>query len=263
MTRKRISSPGFPSPRPFLEAIDALEEEEDFPQDTELLLGTHLTVVVQARLVAAQSPVAIREIGLVIARQHCKGDRPLRRALQAAADRCTAQSIETPDRIEVRIGGRWVPITARSSGAPPSKGNTAMNINASSNARRFASAAACAGLLAAFGSPASADNGNKATSTYQKERAACLNGQTSQDRQTCLREAGAALQESRRGGLTNPSPEVLARNAAQRCKSQPLAERVDCERLARGEGEKEGSVAEGAIVREITTVQTEPTAAGN
>ncbi len=102
-----------------------------------------------------------------------------------------------------------------------------------------------------------------AESNYRKERADCLNGRTSQDRQTCLREAAASLQEARRGGLTSPSSQTLAENALARCQRQPVAERADCERLVRGEGTQSGTVAQGAIVREVATVQIEPPAAGN
>ena len=39
--------------------------------------------------------------------------------------------------------------------------------------------------------------------TYRYEREKCLSGRTHQDRATCLKEAGAALAEARRGRLDN------------------------------------------------------------
>lgn len=107
--------------------------------------------------------------------------------------------------------------------------------------------------LAAAGTPE--DN-------YRKERADCMNGHTQQDRPTCLKEASAALVEARRGNLTSPSADVLAANAVKRCEVQPPKDRADCERMMRGEGSREGTVAQGGVIREISTIQMDATAAG-
>jgi hypothetical protein len=241
---------------------DRLEDlDEDLSQNAELLLSTHLTVVVRARCATRGTAADVREVGLVIARQHCEGDRPLRHALQAAAERCAAQAAIAPSRIEARIEGRWVSLLDIANDEPAivSKGSNTMNT--ASNSRFFQAAAlSCAGLLAFAGAtPAAADT---AEAKYRQERANCVNGQTSQDKRTCLREAGAALQEARRGGLSSASPAVLAQNAVARCQNQPREDRADCMRLARGEGMKDGTVGQGAIIREIATLQTDPPAAG-
>lgn len=94
---------------------------------------------------------------------------------------------------------------------------------------------------------------------YQQERAACLNGQSNQDRATCLKEAGAAFAEGRRGGLTATN---TAANATQRCQPLAGAERRDClDRMQENiNSNARGSVAAGGIYREtVTTVPTVPT----
>lgn len=96
-----------------------------------------------------------------------------------------------------------------------------------------------------------------ATSAYQKERAACLNGQTHQDRATCLKEAGAARGEARRGHLTD-NASSYEQNALMRCNALPAADREDCARRVRGEGTVSGSVGTGGIYRETTTIITVP-----
>ncbi len=95
------------------------------------------------------------------------------------------------------------------------------------------------------------------TSTYQQERAACLNGQTHQDRATCLKEAGAARGEARRGRLTD-NASAHEQNALMRCRALPAADREDCVRRVRGEGTVSGSVGTGGIYRETTTTIVEP-----
>jgi hypothetical protein len=72
------------------------------------------------------------------------------------------------------------------------------------------------------------------------------------DRAACLREAGAALQESRRGGLTDERAQ-LETNRLARCDSQPARDRDECIRRM-NEGTTTGSVKEGAVVRELRTV---------
>lgn len=93
---------------------------------------------------------------------------------------------------------------------------------------------------------------------YQQERAVCLNGQSNQDRATCLKEAGAAFAEGQRGGLATRD---AAANVTQRCQALPAAERGDClARMQDGTGSStSGSVAAGGIYRE--TVTTVPLAA--
>src|SRR5688572_19802328 len=44
---------------------------------------------------------------------------------------------------------------------------------------------------------------SEAQATYNSDRAACMRGNTGQDRETCLKEAGAALGEARRGNLND------------------------------------------------------------
>ena len=114
---------------------------------------------------------------------------------------------------------------------------------------------------AAGAAPASADSTSSAQSRYRAERAVCLDGRSSQSRETCLKEAGAALAEARRAQPgTQVQPDYLA-NALARCERVPAAERADCERLVRGQGSSSsGSVTEGAIVRQLITKSVAPAA---
>ena len=63
-----------------------------------------------------------------------------------------------------------------------------------------------------------------AAARYQQERAVCLSGQSSQDRATCLREAGAAFAEAKRGALDDGSA-AHERNARERCNKLAEADR--------------------------------------
>lgn len=78
-----------------------------------------------------------------------------------------------------------------------------------------------------------------------------------QDPAACRREAGAAREEARRGGLTAPAEGSAAANAMARCQRQPAADRADCEARLRGGGSgtttSEGSVMGGGIIRETVT----------
>ena len=90
-------------------------------------------------------------------------------------------------------------------------------------------------------------------STYQRERAVCDG--VLQDRNACLREAGAARQEAQRGGLTSAPPTQYQENALARCAQQPPADRSACEARVRGTGMSsvEGSVMGGGVIRETVT----------
>lgn len=94
----------------------------------------------------------------------------------------------------------------------------------------------------------------------QRERLVCDGVQ--QDRAACLREAGAARDEARRGGLT--SGQGGDQNAMARCDLQPPADRADCEARVRGTGagrtSVEGSVMGGGLIRETVTPIPAPAA---
>ncbi len=110
--------------------------------------------------------------------------------------------------------------------------------------------AASALLSATAGEAANRSQLSEAQSAYQRDRAACLSGQTHQDRATCLREAGAALQEARRGGLDDGQAE-FEKNRLLRCEKQPPEDRQACVRRMNGEGFTSGSVEGGGIYREL------------
>jgi hypothetical protein len=99
----------------------------------------------------------------------------------------------------------------------------------------------------------------KAEAVYQQERAACLDGSSPQGRATCLKEAGAARAEARRRGLDNgETPAQLRANALLRCQRVHADDQDACARLALGEGSRSGSVADGAVLKQITTTVAPP-----
>lgn len=115
--------------------------------------------------------------------------------------------------------------------------------------RRLPALAVFAVILAGTGSAAvAADRLQEARARYQQDRTACMSGQSHQDRATCLREAGAALQEARRGQMADQSP--YEQNLLLRCERVADADREDCQRRMRGEGTVSGSVESGGIFRE-------------
>jgi hypothetical protein len=93
---------------------------------------------------------------------------------------------------------------------------------------------------------------------YERERAACLQGQTNQPRNVCLREAGAAYTQARQGKLISPDdrPEQWAANALKRCQAQPQEDREMCERRVR-EGQVVGSVEAGGQLTTLTVRSTD------
>jgi len=91
----------------------------------------------------------------------------------------------------------------------------------------------------------------EAQATYKQDRAACMRGEGGQDRATCLKEAAAALQEAKRGGLTGNRSE-FERNRLARCDQQPAADREECVRRM-NEGTTSGSVQGGGVLRELRT----------
>ncbi|MEP7298599.1 MAG: hypothetical protein ABI702_20635 [Burkholderiales bacterium] len=89
---------------------------------------------------------------------------------------------------------------------------------------------------------------------YERERAVCLQGLSNQDRNTCLKEAGAARDAARRGDL-DVENEHYRRNALERCKALPGDEAKDCRLRIQGAGTTSGSARDGGIYRELVTVE--------
>jgi hypothetical protein len=127
-------------------------------------------------------------------------------------------------------------------------------VHAVLSARAWGLALCASGALLGATIAAAADRANlsEAQRAYQRDRAACMSGQTSQDRATCLREASAALQEAKRGNL-NDGQAQYERNRLLRCDKQPPEDRQDCIRRMSGEGTTSGSVEGGGILRELRT----------
>ena len=121
---------------------------------------------------------------------------------------------------------------------------------------RTASALLFLGAALASTSALAADNTNAAESTtrYQQERAMCMSGQSNQDRATCMREAGAALAQAKRGG-TDAGSADYSRNASKRCDGLPDEDRKACTARMMGQGTTSGSVAGGGIYRELVTTE--------
>lgn len=93
---------------------------------------------------------------------------------------------------------------------------------------------------------------------YEREKADCISGRTGEPRDVCLREAGAAYAQARRGRLDAASdgPAQWARNALLRCQAQPPEDRELCERRVR-EGQVSGSVSGGGQLTTLTVRSTD------
>ncbi len=128
---------------------------------------------------------------------------------------------------------------------------------------RLSHAAVLTGAAFMFSSSLAADSStaSSATERYQQERAACHTGQTSQELASCLREAGAVLQQARRGDPQAPTQRAgangpdYAANALKRCDVLPADDRRACIARIQGDGTQRGSVASGGIYRELVVIE--------
>jgi hypothetical protein len=107
-------------------------------------------------------------------------------------------------------------------------------------------------MLAAAGSAGAATHLSEAQLRYKQERAVCMNGQSNQERATCLKEAGAAYAEAKRDSLGRSDASALQRNQQLRCEALKGSDREDCLRRMSGEGVTSGSAQQGGILRELT-----------
>ncbi|PRC94524.1 hypothetical protein [Solimicrobium silvestre] len=97
----------------------------------------------------------------------------------------------------------------------------------------------------------------EAAERYQIEHANCLNGRSNEDKETCLKEANAALMQAKQGRLDDAGAQYQ-KNAELRCQVFESEDRQACERRMRGEGTVSGSVANGGIFRKLVIPEPEP-----
>ena len=114
-------------------------------------------------------------------------------------------------------------------------------------------------LLSLCAVAAQAATADPAETQYRRHVARCNSDPGATDRSACLKSAGAARAEARRGVRDNESVDYQ-KNALMRCDVQPVQDRAECVARARGQGAASGSVQSGAIVRELVT--TVPASSG-
>lgn len=88
---------------------------------------------------------------------------------------------------------------------------------------------------------------------YRAERARCLNGQSHQDTQTCLQEAGAAYQEKKYNRL-DTNGHAYIDNSIVRCETFKGEDKIACQARSMGFGYASGSVEGGGVLTSVETV---------
>ncbi|SHI01868.1 hypothetical protein [Pollutimonas bauzanensis] len=112
--------------------------------------------------------------------------------------------------------------------------------------------ACLAAPLAMAAGPGASPGNADIEARYKTDIARCNAGQTNQDKATCLREAGAARDESRRNRLSNGN-QAYDKNEVARCQALPAAKRDDCMLQMSGQNTRtQGSVGGGGVLRETT-----------
>lgn len=121
------------------------------------------------------------------------------------------------------------------------------------NVRQLVLSPLCAVVLAGAPSAFAADD---VQNRYEQERARCMGGQSGQAQETCLKEAGAARDASKKGQLDDGQGK-LQKNAKDRCDVFSGDERRDCMARIKGStnSSESGSVKGGGIIRETRTVE--------
>lgn len=107
---------------------------------------------------------------------------------------------------------------------------------------------------------ADTETGIDSTGNYQQERGWCMVNTVGDARATCLKEAGAAQAEKRRGTLDTNSANYNA-NITRRCGVYSGEDRAACIARMKGYGSESGSVQGGGIIRQVETI-TVPAPAG-
>jgi hypothetical protein len=113
--------------------------------------------------------------------------------------------------------------------------------------------AALLAMTAATAQIASGTTGIDATGNAQSELAACNSGKTQQDKTTCLTEVKNANAAKRAGKVDNGAGQFSA-NALKRCDVLKGEDLIACQARIQGQGNNDGSVAGGGVVRQIESI---------
>jgi hypothetical protein len=108
-------------------------------------------------------------------------------------------------------------------------------------------------VTAASAQVAAGTTGIDASGSYKKEVQACMNGQSQQDRATCLREANNARAEKSSRTPANTASNLNA-NATARCNVLTGEDQAACRARVLGYGSESGSVAGGGVLSKVETV---------
>ena len=117
--------------------------------------------------------------------------------------------------------------------------------------------AACLAPLAAGAATASATSTEQADrrAIYERDRAACESGKSTQERGLCLHDVTVAYRMPHTNKPYDLDPAVYQRNQALRCGPLKDKDLEACMARMRGAGTTSGSVETGGMLRELTTVE--------
>lgn len=87
-------------------------ENPDHAHDVDIVMANHMAVVIPCQLKLGSKEGPLREAELVIPRKHCKGNRPTRRGLWAAAADLVRLRHHGQPKLEVlaRLDGVLTPV---------------------------------------------------------------------------------------------------------------------------------------------------------
>ena len=116
--------------------------------------------------------------------------------------------------------------------------------------------AACLSPLAA-GAASGSDQAER-RAVFERDRAACETGRSTQERSLCLHDVTVAYRMTHTNKPYDLDPSTYLRNQALRCVPLKDKDLQDCMARMRGAGSTSGSVATGGIYRELTTIEVGP-----
>ena len=129
---------------------------------------------------------------------------------------------------------------------------------AASAATAAATATATAPATAPATSPAGASGQAERRAIYERDRAACESGKSTQERSLCLHDVTVAYRMPHTNKPYDLDPAVYQRNQALRCGPLKDKDLQDCIARMRGAGTTSGSVETGGMLRELTTIEVGP-----